>query len=204
VAGALDEEPWAPAAIWDRYAPLVRRVLRRAVGPGPGVEDLLQEVFVQFFRSVRKLADPGALRPFLIGITLRVSASERRRRRFKRWLTLSPSGELPERATAPHDEHARAALRRFYAILDDLDEQGRAAFILRHVEQLDLAEIAEAMGISLATVKRRLAKVTPIVAARVRADELLAPWAGAGASFDRASGTGIRSDSVLDLEEVGS
>jgi RNA polymerase sigma-70 factor (ECF subfamily) len=43
-----------------------------------------------------------------------------------------------------------------YAVLDRLPAQERVALILRRVEGLELREISERMGISLATVKRRL------------------------------------------------
>ena len=34
-------EPWAGAALFDRYAPHVRRVLVRVMGPDPDIADLL-------------------------------------------------------------------------------------------------------------------------------------------------------------------
>ena len=40
---AMRGDPAAHTAIWDRYNPLVRRVLRRAMGPSNDVEDEVQD-----------------------------------------------------------------------------------------------------------------------------------------------------------------
>ncbi len=175
VAGACANEPWAQAAVFDLHAPLVRRVLGRALGPGADVEDALQVVFVQFFRSVHKpLESPSALRSFLIGISIRVAASELRRRRNRSWLTLSYDGELPERVSHTTDVSGRAAVRRLYAILDELDPESRLVFVLRHIEGLELVDVAAAMGLSLSTMKRRLEKASTLVLRRVKSDPELA------------------------------
>jgi RNA polymerase sigma-70 factor (ECF subfamily) len=178
VARALGEGSAAAAAtVWDRYSGLVRGILRRSIGPDADVEDAVQEVFLRFFRQVGGLRDPGALRPFLIGITLHVVGTELRRRRVRRWLRLTPDGILPEPASDGDDgREARAALRRLYAILDRLDDAGRLTFVLRHVEGMELTEVAAALGTSLATAKRRLARVTARVLAMIERDPALAAY----------------------------
>lgn len=175
--GILEGDSRAQGEIWDTYAPVLRGVLRRSLGPWSDVEDGLQEVFLTFFRVAGTLRDPSALRPFLIGIAMRVARSELRKRRVRRWFFLTDDGNVPEQATTSGDEDAREAVRRLYAILDTLDAESRLAFILRHIEGLELEEVARSLGLSLATTKRRLAKVAPVVYARVRADALLAPYA---------------------------
>jgi len=48
--------------------------------------------------------------------------------------------------------------RAFSELSTDMRDKYRAVFILRHVEGMDLQEIASGLGISLATVKRYLTK----------------------------------------------
>jgi RNA polymerase sigma-70 factor, ECF subfamily len=176
---AAEGDPKAHAAIWDRYHPLVRRVLARAMGPGTDVEDQLQEVFLRFYRNRALLRNPAALRSFLYGITLRVAASELRSRRVRGWLRLTPDGVLEGHAAALHsDADAREAVKRFYAILDRLDTEGRLAFVLHHVEGLELLEVASALGVSLATVKRRLTRVSARVYAMAQGDRMLIEYLG--------------------------
>lgn len=174
VAGARAGEPWAQAAVFDLHATVVRRVLGRTIGPGADVDDALQEVFVQFFRSVHRLEDPLALRSFLIGIAIRVAASELRRRRLRSWLTLTFDGTVPDLESLSADTAGRAAVRQLYGILDELDPTSRLVFVLRHIEGLELADIAAAMGLSLSTMKRRLEKASTLVLRRVRSDAELA------------------------------
>ena len=164
----------AQGRAWDRFAPLVRGMLRRSLGPFEDVEDHVQEVFIRFFRNLPSLRDPEAVRAFLIGISIRVAASELRRRRVRRWLHWG--GHVPETAGDALDEEAREAVRRLYALLDRLNDEARLAFVLRFIEGLELTAVAEALGISLATTKRRLSKVQRQVFAMVERDPLLAEY----------------------------
>jgi RNA polymerase sigma-70 factor (ECF subfamily) len=168
----------AHTAIWDRYTPLVRRILRRSLGPGHDVEDQVQEVFLRFYRNRQLLRDPAALRSFLFGITLRVAASELRSRRVRSWLRLTPTGVLDDHEAPRADPDAREAVARLYAILDRLDTQSRLAFVLRYIDGLELTDVAEALDVSLATVKRRLARVSTRVFAIVQGDRLLIEYLG--------------------------
>jgi RNA polymerase sigma-70 factor (ECF subfamily) len=169
---AAEGHPLAASVIWDRFSPMVRRMLLRSLGPHRDVEDLGQEVFLRLFRQIDDLRDPGALKNYLIGITVRVVGSELRRRRVRRFLHLTDSGVLPEDEGVAVDHQARKALSRLYEILDGVHPEGRVAFVLRHFEGLELTEVAAAMDLSLATVKRRLSKVSFHVATLVKRD----PW----------------------------
>jgi RNA polymerase sigma-70 factor, ECF subfamily len=178
---AMAGDPAAHTAIWDRYHQMVRRVLCRSMGPGNDVEDLVQEVFLGFYRSRALLRNPAALRSFLFGITLRVAASELRSRRIRKWLRLTPDGMLDDHiahhlATPHSDTDSREAVQRLYAILDRLDTDSRLAFVLHHVEGLELLDVASALGVSLATVKRRLARVSARVWAMAQGDRLLVEY----------------------------
>jgi RNA polymerase sigma-70 factor (ECF subfamily) len=74
------------------------------------------------------------------------------------------------------DTDAREALARFYAILDRVNPKDRSAFVLRFMEGLELTEVAAALGLSLATTKRRLARVWAKVVLLVERDPLLAQY----------------------------
>jgi RNA polymerase sigma-70 factor (ECF subfamily) len=175
----------AAAAIWDRFYPVVRRVLCRAMGPGHDVEDLVQEVFLRLFRKLPALRDASALRSFALSITTHVIKDELRGRWIRRWLGLARDGTLPDTRADDTDHDAREALRRFYDILDRLSARDRTAFVLRHVEELDLTEVAGALGVSLATVKRRLRRIARRVFAQAANDPMLAGYLSRGTHGDR-------------------
>jgi RNA polymerase sigma-70 factor (ECF subfamily) len=178
VAAVRARVPHAAGRIWDRHSPMVRRVLRRILGPSADVEDAVQDAFLRLFRDVGSLRDPSALRSFLIGITLHVAKSELRRRRARRWLLLGDGNTAVELEahTDPQYLEQRAALLRLYEVLDRLGTERRLAFVLRFVEELELAEISAVLGCSLATAKRRVADAARRVSTLARNDALLAPY----------------------------
>ena len=173
---ARDKDPRAATLVWDRYSGLVRGVLHRSLGPGHDVEDLLQDVFVGFFKNVASLRDVGSLRPFLVGIAMRTALTELRKRSVRRWLRLTSDGVLPEVAAPDEDPRAKEAVRRLYAVLDELSGRERLAFVLRHAEGNELTETAALLGVSLATVKRVLRRAEDLVESRAREDDLLCDW----------------------------
>ncbi len=172
-------ETWAAGAAWERYAGLVRGTLRRSLG-AQDVDDHVQEVFLRFFRHAKELRDPSALRAFLIGIAYRVAGTELRRRRVRRILGLTASGEVPSAISPPPDAVAREGVVRLYAILDRIEPDSRLLFTMRYVEGRELTEIAEALGVSLATIKRRIAKAGELVFRMARRDEVLMGYLSRG------------------------
>jgi RNA polymerase sigma-70 factor (ECF subfamily) len=144
----------AASVIWYRHAPAVRRMLQRSLGPDQEIEDLLQDVFMGFVKSAAKLDDPSTLRSYLVAIAFRIAAMEIRRRKVRRWVTLTKTGEVPDGATAPGEPDDRRALQALYQILDTLSTRDRLVFVARHVEGLQIDEAAAALHLSKATVWR--------------------------------------------------
>jgi RNA polymerase sigma-70 factor (ECF subfamily) len=176
IAAYLRDEEWAAAGLWDRFAPLVRRILFRGLGPGHDIEDLVQESFIRLYRKLPGLRDAEACQGFVITITTRVLQTELRNRWLRRWLGLFDDGSVPERAAESTDLEARDALARFYRLLDGLGAQQRMVFVLRQIEGLELTEVAEASGVSLATVKRWLPRISRRLHAQAARDPVLQPY----------------------------
>src|SRR5436190_11392521 len=77
----------ALAAVWKRYVRDVRGMIRSCLGPDSATDDLVQEVFLGFYRNAGRLSNPSALRSYLLGIAARLCAFElRTRKRRFRWL----------------------------------------------------------------------------------------------------------------------
>lgn len=148
----------ARTALFDRYADPVERVLYRIMGPDSEIKDLLQDVFVAALGSFDKLRDPDALRGWLIGIAVRKARKRILRRQRWRFIQFLPSDELPEREALLPSAEVSEALRCTYAVLERMSADERVAFALRHVDGMELTAVAEACGVSLATIKRRLTR----------------------------------------------
>ena len=163
----------ALGAVWDRYAKLVRGVLFGALGPDSASEDLLQEVFLALFRGAGQIRDGAALRGFLVGVAVRLSAQELRRRRVRRWVGLSSTGELPDLPVPPADSENRESLNALHRVLDQLSSRRRLVFVLRHVQGLELLEVAAALKISESTTRRELARAQQQLTALARREPAL-------------------------------
>ncbi len=169
----LAGETEAAQLAWDRYAPLVHGIVSRALGPDAEVEDVTQEIFYRLFSRIGTLRKPEALRSFVISFAVRIVKWELRRRRARRWLTLSETGDVPEDQMMVMNAESRYALRRLYGLLDLLSARERLVLVLRHIEGMTLEEIAEAMELSLATIKRVLRRASNRVSEMVASDEEL-------------------------------
>jgi RNA polymerase sigma-70 factor (ECF subfamily) len=157
--------------------PLYNYVARVLNGDRALAEDLCQEVFLRFFKRIDELRDPAALRGFLISIALGVARNEARRARVRRWIGLTSSGELPETAgPLSWDPEAREATAHLYAILERLSAEDRSLFTARFAEQMEVADVAGAHRMTLATAKRRLARLTKRLGAKMSRDPLLEPY----------------------------
>jgi RNA polymerase sigma-70 factor, ECF subfamily len=166
----------AVSVVWQRYAPLVRGVLRGALGPDHAIEDLLQEVFVGFLKGAKNILEGAALRGYLVGVAVRLAALELRRRKIRRWVMLTPTGALPERASPPADAEGRAALRALHRVLDGVSSRRRLAFVLRHVQGLELLDVAASLGISESTARRELERARSYVRKRGEREPALKPY----------------------------
>jgi RNA polymerase sigma-70 factor, ECF subfamily len=176
VAALLAGEDGAAAAVWNRHAPMVYRLLDRALGSATDSQDLTQEVFWRVFVAMKRLRDPDALRSFIYSAAVRILRWHLRARRIRRLVTLSDTGTVVEQPSAPEDSEGRELLGRFYRLLDTLSANDRTAFVLRRIEGLRLDEIVQATGASLATVKRRIRRGTQQLERLANADPDLARY----------------------------
>jgi RNA polymerase sigma-70 factor (ECF subfamily) len=158
VDGLQAGNPAARAALFDRYAHHVRRVLLRVLGPDPELADVLHDVFVEALSSVRQIEDGRLLKSWLTSVAVFTARGCIRRRTRRRWLRFVAPAALPEQEAPAVDAAIHEATRCVYAVLEQLPVDERIAFALRFVDEMELTEVAAACGVSLATIKRRLAR----------------------------------------------
>ncbi|MET0385997.1 MAG: sigma-70 family RNA polymerase sigma factor [Polyangiales bacterium] len=171
VAAIVQGDNAALGAVWDRYSPTVRAVLRASLGAHADCEDLLQEVFIAFLRGAARLRSADSLRGYLVGVAVRLVMGELRRRRVRRWVSLAPHEELAE-APAPHDDSdAAEVLRALYRLLDRMSPRRRLAFVLRYVQGMEVVEAARVLGVSDSTIKRESRRARELIFTRALKDE---------------------------------
>jgi RNA polymerase sigma-70 factor, ECF subfamily len=187
LARALREgEAWAERALLEQQTAHVERILTRILGGRSDLDDLVQEVFVRAFERVEELREPRALRGWLTAIAVFVAREAIRAGKRRRWLVFLPKEETPEPVSPTAPPEVRAAVRAFHDVVGRLDADARIAFTLRFVEGMELAEIAGACGVSLATIKRRIKSAEAEFSERGRAHEALADWFEEGTRWRRS------------------
>ncbi len=168
-------EAWAAAALLDRYGIDVERILRHILGDDPELEDLVHDAFANILAAANNVRDPKALRNWIVSVAAHTAHRAIRKRKLTRWIFFWRDEDLPD---VPHevDLAGRDALRRTYAALDQLPANERIAFVLRHIEEMPLDDVADACDVSLATIKRRLNAAEQRFAAMARRDPVLRSW----------------------------
>ena len=155
------------AEIFRQYAPFVWRALRRLGVPESDVEDVTQEVFVVVHRKLSDFEGRSSLRTWIYGICARTASDYRRSGRVRREIVT----DAPPEGTQEGWQHDAVALRQARAtldkILDTLDDDKRATFVLYEIEELSMAEVAEALSCPLQTAYSRLHAARKIVEAAV-------------------------------------
>lgn len=157
VARAKRGDVAAQEALFRRHLPWVVRMAARLV-PREDPEDLAQDALVQALDGLKRLGDGQAFPAWLKTIVVRAATWRIRRRKVLERVGLS-GGDEPDLDALMHPSvgpHERAEASQLYRQLDALPSEERLALLLRRVEGMELHEVAEAMGLSLATVKRRI------------------------------------------------
>jgi RNA polymerase sigma-70 factor (ECF subfamily) len=167
VAAAQRGELRAQEVLVKKYGLMVNGLCFRLLGSREDLDDLVQESFLQAFRSLKTLDKPEAFRGWLSAIVVRTAHNLIRRRRL-----MSRLGLRATRPVAVEDLIAPGApleamfeLGSIYRAVQGLPAKARIALVLRRIEGWQLDEVATLMGASLASVKRWLTDADRVLAA---------------------------------------
>ena len=158
IAALRAGDPSAREVLVERYLPLVQRLVAGAMGVESDLVDVVQDVFVAVLEGVHKLTDPSALRSWIASLAVFTARGRIRRKRRWRWIMFVPPESLPDIPVQQSDSDTRMAVRATYRVLDTLPTDERIAFSMRFIAEMELTEVAAACRVSLATIKRRLAR----------------------------------------------
>jgi RNA polymerase sigma-70 factor (ECF subfamily) len=144
--------------IFAKHRSDVQRLVFRMMGARGDLEDVIQEVFIQVFRSLGTFRGDSRFSTWLHRVTVNVTLMHIRALRSRPQL----GNELLHEPAAPEDDSpadgaARAErLRALYKILDTLSEKKRAVFILHDIEGIAAAQVAKMVESNVLTVRTRL------------------------------------------------
>lgn len=155
----------------------VARLVARLIGPRAEVDDVVQEVFLQVFRSLVSFRGESRFTTWLHRVTVNVTLMHLRAARSRpnlgNELTAAHEPLSPE-LESPLDVSARnERLRALYKILDTLSDKKRTVFILHDLEGMAAAQIAAMVDSPVLTVRTRLFYARREVYAAMAADASL-------------------------------
>ena len=143
--------------LYDRYHEDIGRFVKRNVGP-TDCGDIVHDVFLTLVRTAQAYDGRPNARPFLIGIAAQLVRQKRQRfARIARALAGFAAILVGSTRRTPEDAASNAQLMTaFKAALSTLSEEKRLVFLMIEAEGLCGNEVAEALGIPVATVWTRL------------------------------------------------
>jgi RNA polymerase sigma-70 factor (ECF subfamily) len=140
-------------ALYYRHRAWVARLAQRFTGNGDDALDVLQETFSYFFRKFPGFVLTASMTTFLYPVVKNLSIAARRKRNRLAQLPDDPARLEPAAPATTDYDRQREELS---AVLAGLPEGQREALLMRFVDGMSLAEIAEALGVPEGTVKSRL------------------------------------------------
>lgn len=144
----------------ERYEARVASVVIAMLGSGDDAEDVGQETFIRFFRSIDRFRGEASLGTYLtrIAINLSRNALRRGRRQAERFESHDdPVLKGPENE-AEDELEGRELRRRVRRAVDRLDGKHRAVVVLRMMEGYSTKETAAILEIPEGTVLSRLSR----------------------------------------------
>ena len=162
----------ALAVVFKLYGAPVYRLARRMMGNQADAEDATQEIFLRAFEQADKFQGRSNLFTWLYRLAVRhcLNRIKQRRRRDVREHLSATNDQWARRETAPSPvEHLVIKEQSEFldALLQSLPPNYRACILLREVQGLSYARIAEHLEIPIGTVMSRLARARQVLRERI-------------------------------------
>jgi RNA polymerase sigma-70 factor (ECF subfamily) len=159
IARAAAGETAAFRELYERHRTDVARLVYRMLGNRSDFEDVIQEVFVQVYRSLKDFRGQAKFSTWLHRVTVNVVLMHRRSARSRPVFADEPPGDglLRSDGVRPDDDaERRERVRAFGRLLARLADKKRVVFVLHELEGITPGEIARIVGAPVLTVRTRL------------------------------------------------
>jgi len=157
------------------YRPRIFRFLMASLSDRDVAETLTQDCFLKAYNARHQFRGESSLSTWLTRIAMNLVRDHLRSRRMRFWqrtrdtaLDIVDVGEwIPDGASSPEQICLQQErVREIWKSVEQLSRQQRTVFLLRFVEEMELAEIAETTGMNTSTVKSHLYRALRIVRER--------------------------------------
>lgn len=169
--GKRDDRPFR--LLVERHQHTVFRVCYNFINSREDAEDLTQEVFIKAYRSLDKFEGRSSFKTWVYRIAINTSQNELRRRSRRPQLSTTPLETVAEFMPATDDVESKAEENRDYQILVEAFKQLRPVesqiLVMKDLDELPYADIAEQLGISLSAAKMRVQRARDALSAAYHA-----------------------------------
>lgn len=138
-----------------KYDKLIAGVVKGMIGNN-GADDVGQETFIRFYRSVDQYKGEAGLGTYLVRIAVNLTLNEIKKRNRKRWYSLEDDLNINREAEDNYRRMEKSEL--INKAMAKLDPEFRSVVVLRLMQGYSTKETAEILQIPLGTVLSRLAR----------------------------------------------
>ena len=156
VKAAIAEDQNAFEQIVGKYRTLVAKVIVGMLGNRADAEDVGQEAFLRFYRSMHQYKGDAALGTYLTRIAINLSLNELKRRGSRKWLSLEEKHSSYYADNRSYQDKDNTELVE--KALAQLDFKYRSVVVLRIMQGFSTKETAEMLKLPIGTVLSRLAR----------------------------------------------
>ncbi len=159
IARAAEGDTAAFRVLYERHRADVARLVYRMLGRRSDLEDVIQEVFIQTYKSLKDFRGQAKFSTWLHRVTVNVVLMHRRSARSRPVFADEPPADPALRSDelAPdEDAERRERVRAFGRLLGRLADKKRVVFVLHELEGIAPSEIAKIVGAPVLTVRTRL------------------------------------------------
>jgi RNA polymerase sigma-70 factor (ECF subfamily) len=161
----------AQRAFFAKYRNLVHATIFRLLGSNLGIDDVVQDAFVEVYRSLKSYRGEASLSTWIHVCTVRATYAHLRRSRRPPLELVSPDPPALDDVT-----HAREGTRRLYRLLEQMSPAARTALVLSVIENHSMKEIAEMMGATVVATKVRVWRARRELETLAKSDPVLASF----------------------------
>ena len=149
-----------------RYEGKIFRLAQHVTQNREDAEDVLQETFMKAYEHLDQFQGNSKFYTWIVRIAVNQALMKLRRRKTDKSVSLDEGIDIGEDTIVreiaawgedPEERYTREELRRIVNLaVQSLDPLYRSVFVLRDVDEVSTEEVAEALGLSVPTVKSRL------------------------------------------------
>ena len=163
-------DPDAFSELVRRYQNKIYRYVLRATGCPEEARDLTQDTFVKAFCQLGQWRPQALFRTWLFRIASNATIDLLRRRQVWNCVPIEEISDAPDHGVDIGTTlDSRDRLARMIGALSELPPVFRQALLLRELEGMSYAEIADVLAVAEGTVKSRVARARRMLLARVDA-----------------------------------